>query len=227
MSLNESRRSLTPEELEIAIAHAMQVHELAEHERARLREATDMRSFVEILEQSGLPPQDIQRAIETLPAALAESNPTPHAVRVDARTTWIAATVGGVAVLAGVLAFFGLRSSPEAHDAGPMNDAESVLSSPAAASSSPLAPPSYPGATDVRQSARGDETKVYFRSSDDLGDVFAFFDGWLGQEGWTRTKMKTEADEIEADYERAGEKLEVELEREGTDRYELELELER
>lgn len=91
------RTKLTPEELELAISHALKTHDLAEKERARLETCTDLDTLRQTLVELGLPEEDIQRSIATLDEALIiESAPRNRSL--------LFACVFGVLLLAGSIA---------------------------------------------------------------------------------------------------------------------------
>ena len=85
--------------------------------------------------------------------------------------------------------------------------------------------PAYPGALDIRIDRDGDDTEVRFRSTDSLESVFDFFDRELTEDGWQRTELDRDDDRIEARYVRDGRRVKVEVEREDTNLYVLEVDL--
>jgi len=85
----------------------------------------------------------------------------------------------------------------------------------------------YPGATDVQVSEDGLDTRVRFATDATLEEVYTYFDGELSAQGWQRTGLETDDDEIEADYAREGRELELELEREDDGGFEVEIDIDR
>ena len=79
----------------------------------------------------------------------------------------------------------------------------------------------YPGSTLLSQNS---ETE--FESSASLQEVYAHVHEQLVALGWERSRLTENRNEIEAQYSREDENLRVELEREGENRYELELNVE-
>lgn len=83
---------------------------------------------------------------------------------------------------------------------------------------------SYPGAADVVVTPDGLDTRSVFFADSSLGEVYRHFHGELVAQGWRRTDLETEDDEIEADYSRGERLLEFELERDDGG-FELEIDI--
>lgn len=83
----------------------------------------------------------------------------------------------------------------------------------------------FPGADSSEVIPDGDDSRTLFDTDAPLSEVYAYFDGELVAQGWQRTELETDDDEIEAEYVRAGRELEFELEREDSGRYELEIDI--
>jgi hypothetical protein len=99
-------KMLTPKELELAIMHAQKVHALEEAQRAKLRQATDLDTLRQALGEIGLPDGDIEKAIATLPTALAQE-------REKAKIhIWVGAATAVVVMAAGLV--FALALQPKA-----------------------------------------------------------------------------------------------------------------
>jgi hypothetical protein len=81
----------------------------------------------------------------------------------------------------------------------------------------------YPGSEITRQSISGRDSETTFTTSAGLGDVYEHFHAQLIADGWRRTDLEVDDDEIEAEYRRDGLSFELELERDGRNRYELEI----
>jgi hypothetical protein len=61
---------LRDHELAWAVEHALSVHSVAEADRAKLREVDSLGTLRETLLECGLPPEDVARALQTLPAEI-------------------------------------------------------------------------------------------------------------------------------------------------------------
>ncbi len=83
----------------------------------------------------------------------------------------------------------------------------------------------FPGSRIVERSIDGRDSETLFGVSASLQVVYRHFHDQLVASGWRRVSLEIESDEIEAQYVRAGLELELELEREGPDLYELELDV--
>ena len=81
----------------------------------------------------------------------------------------------------------------------------------------------YPGSEVTRHEAGGRDSKTRFITSARLRDVYEHFHDQLTRAGWRRTSLEVDDDEIEAEYRRDGVSFELELERDGRDRFELEI----
>ncbi len=81
----------------------------------------------------------------------------------------------------------------------------------------------YPGSEVTRQSIDGRDSETAFTTSARLRDVYEHFHAQLIADGWRRIDLEVDDDEIEAEYRRDGRSFELELERDGRDRYELEI----
>lgn len=81
----------------------------------------------------------------------------------------------------------------------------------------------YPGSVVTRQSIDGRDSETRFTTSARLRDVYEHFHEQLLRDGWRRVDLDVDDDEIEAEYRRDGLSFELELERDGRDRYELEI----
>ena len=81
----------------------------------------------------------------------------------------------------------------------------------------------YPGSEVTHQSIDGRDSETTFTASARLRDVYEHFHAQLIADGWRRTDLEVDDDEIEAEYRRDGLTFELELERDGRDRYELEI----
>lgn len=76
----------------------------------------------------------------------------------------------------------------------------------------------YPNAQDVRVEQEGKDSEVEFRTGDSVKAVFDHYDKALTGNGWKRVDQEVESDEIEAKYQREGQKLDVEVEQKGEGR---------
>ena len=81
----------------------------------------------------------------------------------------------------------------------------------------------YPGSEMTRQTVDGRDSETTFTTSARLRDVYEHFHAQLIADGWRRTDLEVEDDEIEAEYRRDGLSFELELERDGRDRFDLEI----
>ena len=81
----------------------------------------------------------------------------------------------------------------------------------------------YPGSEVTRHEADGRDSETRFTTSARLRDVFDHFHDQLTRDGWRRTALEMDDDEIEAEYRRNGVSFELELERDGRDGFELEI----
>ena len=81
----------------------------------------------------------------------------------------------------------------------------------------------YPGSVVTRQSVDGRDSETRFTTAARLRDVYEHFHAQLVRDGWRRIEIDVDDDEIEAEYRRDGLSFELELERDGRDRYELEI----
>ncbi len=81
----------------------------------------------------------------------------------------------------------------------------------------------YPGSRIVEHEVDGRDSETEFFADADLRTVYAWFHDQLVADGWRRTDLEIESDEIEAEYRRGGTEFELELEDEGGGRYELEI----
>ena len=84
----------------------------------------------------------------------------------------------------------------------------------------------YPGSSNTDVIPDGDDTRTYFETDVPITTVYEHFHTQLGTQGWQRTNLENDDDEVEADYVREGRELELELEREAN-RYELEIDIDR
>ena len=81
----------------------------------------------------------------------------------------------------------------------------------------------YPGSRILEHEVDGRDSETEFHANADLRTVYAWFHDQLVADGWRRTDLEIESDEIEAEYRRGGQEFELELEDEGGGRYELEI----
>ena len=81
----------------------------------------------------------------------------------------------------------------------------------------------YPGSTVTRQRSDGRDSESTFTTDARLRDVYEYLHEQLVRDGWRRTDLERDDDEIEAEYRRGGQEFELELEREGRNRFELEI----
>lgn len=72
---------------------------------------------------------------------------------------------------------------------------------------------------------RSQETETEFESAASLAEIYGSVHEELASLGWRRTTVDESGDEIEAHYVRGGMHLDIELEREGEQRFELEVDL--
>jgi hypothetical protein len=81
----------------------------------------------------------------------------------------------------------------------------------------------YPGSTVTRQRNDGRDSKSTFTSSARLRDVYEHLHQQLVRDGWRRTELDRDDNEIEAEYRRDRLKFELELKAKSRDRFELEI----
>ena len=81
----------------------------------------------------------------------------------------------------------------------------------------------YPGSVVTRQSIDGRDSETTFTTSARLRDIYEHFHAQLIRDGWRRIDLDVDDDEIEAEYRRDGLSFELEIERDGRDRYDLEI----
>ena len=82
----------------------------------------------------------------------------------------------------------------------------------------------FPGSSNTDVIPDGDDTRTYFEADAPIDTVYEHFHSELGAQGWQRTELERDDDEIEAEYTREGRELEFELERDDG-RYELEIDI--
>lgn len=82
-----------------------------------------------------------------------------------------------------------------------------------------------PGARVADVQARSDRLRYDLVGTDNVQAVYGRLHGELSADGWRRTDMDRERDEIEAEYRRGGLELEVKVERRGSDRVRVTLDL--
>lgn len=245
-------RGLSREELDIAVAHAIEVHDLASAERERVREATDLATLRQILSECGLPANDIDRAIATLPAVIGEHRASSRASANGSFSRLALLAIGGVG-LTGLVAIGALFFAwPRGGDASTDQRAEPAVRATAAGASDPrtnppegmgvargatdgvsasqsstfneaLGLPPYPGATAVVVKEKGKNSEVTFRSSDTLRTIYDFYHARLTADGWERVAFEQEHDELEGTYQRGSSRFELEIETKGGGGYELEI----
>ncbi|MEX2503160.1 MAG: hypothetical protein WD336_12350 [Trueperaceae bacterium] len=83
----------------------------------------------------------------------------------------------------------------------------------------------YPGSVVLRQEVDGRDSETAFRSSAGLRELYRHVHEQMRADGWSRTDLDVDGDEIEAEYRRGGVEIELKLEREGGDRYVLEIDV--
>lgn len=81
------------------------------------------------------------------------------------------------------------------------------------------------GARVLRVESDGRDSEGVIATELGLRALFADIDDQLQRDGWNRTEAEIASDEVEAEYRRRGDELELEIEREGRDRYTFEVEL--
>jgi hypothetical protein len=81
----------------------------------------------------------------------------------------------------------------------------------------------YPGSVVTRSEVGRRDSETRFTTSARLRDVYAHFHDQLTRDGWRRTNLEIDDDEVEAEYRRDGVSFELELERDGRDRFKLEI----
>jgi hypothetical protein len=84
----------------------------------------------------------------------------------------------------------------------------------------------YPGASNSDVIPDGLDTRTFFESDASLGEIYDHFHTQLTAQGWQRTDLETDDDEIEPEYRRDGRELELELERDDGG-FELEIDIDR
>lgn len=82
----------------------------------------------------------------------------------------------------------------------------------------------YPGASSSEVIPDGLDTRTTFAADASLGEVYDYFHAQLTGQGWMRTTLENDDDEVEADYSREGRELEFELERDDGG-FELEIDI--
>lgn len=83
----------------------------------------------------------------------------------------------------------------------------------------------YPGSEILSRSLESRDSEVTFRVNASLQQVYQHFHNQLLQLGYRRTELEVESDEIEATYRRGSIELELELEYEGNNLFELEIDV--
>lgn len=83
----------------------------------------------------------------------------------------------------------------------------------------------YPGSEIISRSLESRDSEVTFRVNASLQQVYQHLHNQLLQLGFRRTKLEVEADEIEATYRRGSLEVELELEYEGNNLFELEIDI--
>ena len=81
----------------------------------------------------------------------------------------------------------------------------------------------YPGSVVTRSEVGRRDSETRFTTSARLRDVYAHIHDQLTRDGWRRTNLEIDDDEVEAEYRRDGVSFELELERDGRDRFKLEI----
>lgn len=82
----------------------------------------------------------------------------------------------------------------------------------------------YPGTSSNEVVSDGDDTRTTFAADASLPEVYEHFHSQLTAQGWGRTDLEQDDDEVEADYRREGQELELELERDDGG-FELEIDI--
>ena len=83
----------------------------------------------------------------------------------------------------------------------------------------------FPRSRIVEHEFDGRDSETLFESRADLRRIYGHFHEQLRSQGWRRTEIEIERDEIEATYVRRGIEFELELEDEGGGLYELEIDV--
>lgn len=101
---------LNPQELQWAIEHALGVHSLAEKERKRLGNATNLETLREILLECGIPAADVDISLVTLPVALEARHRRGRRARMAAMI--FVAVIGLGAVVWSIVSWIANRPPP-------------------------------------------------------------------------------------------------------------------
>lgn len=83
--------------------------------------------------------------------------------------------------------------------------------------------PAHPDSEVVINDDDGRDSETHLETETSLEELYAYYHDFLTQKGWQREDLETEDDKIEADYRKDNVKLELEIEREGTGVYKVEL----
>jgi hypothetical protein len=83
----------------------------------------------------------------------------------------------------------------------------------------------FPGSRIVEHEFDGRDSETVFESGANLQRMYGHFHRQLSSQGWRRTELEIERDEIEATYVRRGIEFELELKDEGGGLYELEIDV--
>lgn len=81
----------------------------------------------------------------------------------------------------------------------------------------------YPGSTVTRVKRDGRDSESTFTTTARLRDVYEHLHQQLVRDGWRRTEIDRDDDEIEAEYRRDRQEFELELERKGGNRFVLDI----
>jgi hypothetical protein len=84
----------------------------------------------------------------------------------------------------------------------------------------------YPGATVMKHEDKGSSSDTTFESGGSLDAVYNHFHNQLRGQGWERVELEVKSNKIEAGYRSGGEKVSLELNREGqSGRFRLKVDL--
>ena len=136
------------------------------------------------------------------------------------RTPWLLLQIGIAALLtAGCTVTFSPESDPPDGASNGIVEQEESTINPF------LGVRAFPGSRILERSIDGRDSETVFEADASLRAVYRHVDDQLAARGWRRTSFEVESDEIEAEYVRDGVELELELERDAGNVFELELDV--